>query len=138
MQGYLRALISTSLFLKFLKFGLVGFTGLLVDFVVTWLLKEKLKANKYLANSVGFALAASSNYVINRIWTFQNKSEAIGAQYASFLGIAIIGLGLNNLIIFLLQKKFKLNFYVAKLLAVGVVMLWNFFANYYVTFSVVK
>lgn len=126
------------MFLKFLKFGVVGFTGLLVDFAVTWLLKEKLKTNKYLANSVGFALAASGNYVLNRIWTFQNKSEAVGVQYASFLGIAIIGLGLNNLTIFLLQQKFKLNFYLAKLLAIGVVTLWNFFANYYFTFSVVK
>ncbi|OQC33736.1 MAG: GtrA-like protein [Bacteroidetes bacterium ADurb.Bin057] len=49
--------------LKFIKFCVVGASGMVVDFGVTWILKEKLKVNKYIANSTGFILAATSNYV---------------------------------------------------------------------------
>ena len=43
---------------KFVKFCVVGFSGMVVDFGVTWLCKEKLHWNKYLSNSLGFVLAA--------------------------------------------------------------------------------
>ena len=48
---------------KFFKFVIVGFSGLIVDFSITFLLKEKLKIHRYLSNSAGFTVAASTNYL---------------------------------------------------------------------------
>jgi putative flippase GtrA len=98
-------------------------------------LKEKLKVNKYIANSCGFILAASSNYLLNRIWTFESHNQRITSEYFSFVGIAVIGLVLNNLIVFLLSDKLKWNFYIAKVFAIGVVILWNFGMNFMFTFK---
>ncbi len=56
-------------------------------------------------------------------------------EYFSFIGISIIGLGINNLIIYILTEKFKLNFYVSKIIATIIVTVWNFFANYLFTFK---
>lgn len=120
---------------KFIKFGIVGFSGIFVDFGVTYLLKEKLKIHKYLANSSGFIAATISNYLFNRYWTFDTGEEAQLYQFGKFFGIAMIGLLFNNLIIYLLNDKLKLNFYVAKVFAIVVVSLWNFFANYLYTFT---
>ncbi|MDR1518351.1 MAG: GtrA family protein [Dysgonamonadaceae bacterium] len=122
------------LFLKFFKFGVVGFSGMFIDFFFTWLCKEKLKINKFVANSTGFALAATSNYFLNRIWTFRSQNPEIGIEYSLFILISLVGLGLNNLIIYILNKKFKMNFYLAKIFATGVVTIWNFLANYSITF----
>ena len=36
---------------KFIKFGIVGGTGIIVDFSITWICKEKLQLNKYISNS---------------------------------------------------------------------------------------
>ena len=119
---------------KFLKFCIVGFSGMIVDFGTTWLLKEKVKVNKYIANSTGFILAASSNYLFNRFWTFHSVNPRIVYEYGSFILISIVGLAINNLIIFLLNEKMKLNFYLSKLFAIGVVTIWNFFMNYVITF----
>lgn len=124
-----------ALFFKFLKFGVVGFSGLFIDFGITYLIKEKLSGHKYLANSLGFIFAATSNYVLNRIWTFENHDADIGIQYVKFFTVSVIGLAFSNAIIWILHEKFKLNFYIAKVLAVGVVMLWNFFANLLFTFG---
>jgi putative flippase GtrA len=124
-------------FVKFIKYGIVGFSGMLVDFGITYICKEWLKINKYIANSLGFTVAATSNYILNRVWTFGSTSSHIAREYSFFFGIAIIGLLLNNFIIFILNEKFKLNFYFAKLLAIGVVTVWNFLANYFITFNAV-
>jgi len=120
--------------LKFFKFCTVGFTGMVIDFGTTWFLKEKLKINKYIANSCGFVLAASSNYLLNRLWTFESHRDQIMTEYFSFVGIAVIGLILNNLIVFILSDKLKLNFYVAKFFAIILVTIWNFGMNFIITF----
>lgn len=122
-------------FFKFIKFGLVGFSGLLLDFGITYFTKEKLRWNKYLANSLGFALACTTNYLLNRAWTFKSIDPAIAAQFSKFLLIAIIGLLLNNLILYLLSDKARLNFYLAKFCAVMLVFFWNFALNYLYTFT---
>jgi len=66
-----------ALFLKILKFGVVGISGIAVDFGITYLLKEKLGIQKYVSNSIGFISAASSNYYLNRIWTFKSQNPEI-------------------------------------------------------------
>ena len=107
---------------------------MIVDFGSTYVCKEWLKINKYISNSIGFLLAASTNYVLNRIWTFQSHSQDIGAQYFTFLLIAVVGLGINNAVVYLLHSKLKWNFYLSKLIAIGVVTFWNFFMNYFFNF----
>jgi putative flippase GtrA len=120
--------------LKFLKFCLVGASGMIIDFGTTWLLKEKVHLNKYISNSSGFILAATSNYLFNRRWTFHNDDPHIVVQYSSFIGISLIGLAINNLVIYFLHGKLKYNFYISKLIAVVVVTIWNFGMNFLFTF----
>jgi putative flippase GtrA len=127
-------MIDMFFFLKFLKFCIVGFSGMIIDFGTTWLIKEKLKLNKYIANSCGFILAASSNYVLNRIWTFESHRPQIVSEYFSFIGVSVVGLILNNLIVYLLSDRLKWNFYLSKIVAIGVVILWNFGMNFIFTF----
>jgi putative flippase GtrA len=135
--------------LQFLKFCLVGFSGLFIDFSVTYVFKEKIKANKFLSNALGFMFGSTNNYFINKLWTFHDNSTNYGLQYTQFLLISMVGLGLNTLIIYLLNKpkniRFSLlgkefhltqiNFYMAKFTASFIVAFWNYGANHYITFS---
>lgn len=127
-------MFSKVLIYKFLKFCAVGFSGVFVDFGLTWLLKEKAKFNKYLASSLGFVTAATSNYFLNRFWTFHSQNNQIVTEYFSFFFISIMGLGIVNLLIYIANDRLKINFYVAKLLAIVVVTIWNFVMNYSFTF----
>jgi putative flippase GtrA len=113
----------------------VGFSGMAIDFGTTWLLKEKVRVNKYIANSTGFILAATSNYIWNRFWTFQSENTHIAKEYFSFILISVAGLAINNFLLFLFNDKLKFNFYLSKLIATGFVTLWNFIMNYLITFS---
>ena len=121
--------------IQFIKFWVVGASGLLVDFGITYLCKEKIKLNKYIANSLGFIAAASSNYLLNRMWTFENTDPNISTQYLLFIIISLIGLGINNGVIYLVLRKRDYNFYIVKVFAIAVVTLWNFFMNFFFTFQ---
>ncbi|MBI9068914.1 MAG: GtrA family protein [Salinivirgaceae bacterium] len=120
---------------KFIKFGVVGGTGVIVDFFFTWLCKEKFKWHKYLSNTIGFSIAASTNWILNRIWTFQSQNPEMLKEYADFLVISLVGLGINSLVLWILTDKLKINFYISKLGAIAVTTVWNFFANYLYTFA---
>lgn len=120
---------------RLVKFGLVGCTGMVIDFALTWLCKERLKWNKYLANSIGFCVAVINNYWLNKYYTFQNTSTQVSSQFFKFFLVASIGLLLSNSMLYLLQKKTTLNFYISKLLVIALVFLWNYSANAFFTFG---
>lgn len=120
---------------KFLKFGIVGGGGIVIDMALTYLFKEKLRTNKYLANAIGFKCAASSNYFLNRIWTFDSHNPDISSEYLDFVGVSIMGLIINSVVIWLLHSQYKKNFYFSKLMAIGVTIVWNFSVNYMFTFN---
>lgn len=121
--------------LKFLKFGAVGASGVLVNFGITWFFKEVYKLNKYLSNILGFVFAATTNYLLNRWWTFQSTNPQVGAEYAKYFLISLVGLGIDTLTVYLLNGKLKWNFYLSKIFAVGASTLWNFFGNLLFTFA---
>ncbi len=127
--------INEAFLFKFLKFGAVGMSGMAVDFGVTYLFKEKVKINKYAANTFGFFSAASSNFILNRLWTFQSDDPAVGFQYLKFLTVSVVGVLISNAMIYMLHERLKWNFYFAKLVSIGFVLFWNFFASYFFTFT---
>jgi putative flippase GtrA len=135
MISLLRIAFTKEFVLKFLKFGVVGFSGVFVNFGVTWLFKEIFKLNKYVSNILGFVVAATTNYLLNRWWTFQSNNPEVGVEYAKYFLISIIGLGIDTLTVYLLNGKLKWNFYLSKVFAIGAATLWNFFGNLLFTFS---
>ena len=125
----------TPLILKFLKFSAVGASGVAVNFGVTWFFKEVCKFNKYLSNILGFVFAASTNYLLNRWWTFQSGNPQVGMEYAKYFLVSVVGLGIDTLTVYLLNGKLKWNFYLSKVFAIGAATLWNFSGNLLFTFA---
>jgi putative flippase GtrA len=124
-----------ALIVKFLKFGIVGLSGLIIDFSLTFLFRNMLKINQYIANAIGFTVAATSNYMLNRIWTFSSHNPNILLEYSKFFFISLVGLGINSIVLYFLVSRAKWNFYFSKLFAIGSATLWNFFINLLITFK---
>jgi putative flippase GtrA len=119
---------------KIIRFGIVGASGTVVDFSITYLFKEKIKVNKYIANGCGFFCGASSNYIFNRIWTFQSQNPDIFQEYLTFMALASIGLLINTILLYFFETRLKVSFYKAKFLAILGTMFWNFCSNYFFNF----
>jgi len=135
---------------KFIKFGLVGCSGVLVDYGFLLLFVEVCHWPDLLANACSFTLAASSNYVLNRIWTFQSHEQQVGREYVRYFLVSLVGLAISTLTIFLFELAlpswraasgqgfhfivFIKYFYLIKLIAIAVTTLWNFVGNILFTF----
>lgn len=129
---------------KFIKFAVVGASGAVIDFGLTAICKGIFGIPELLSNAIGFTVAATSNYFLNRVWTWRSTSKEVGIEYAKFFFVSLVGLGLNSLIVFLLkdisivprfvETNIDWDFWVAKIIATGIVMVWNFLANNLFTF----
>ena len=140
-----------ALFLKFVKFGIVGFIGMIVDYLFLFIFVKFCHFPDLIANACSFTIAATSNYFLNRIWTFQSHDKEVGKEYLKFFLVSLIGLGINTLVIFLFELQlpdWKANsgvgfhfiifieyFYLLKLIAIAITTIWNFFGNLLFTFK---
>ncbi len=120
---------------KVLRFSVTGLLGAVVDFGVTYLFKEVLKVNKFVSNAIGFTLAATLCFFLNKYWTYESQNPLAWAEYFTFIAVSLVGLGINSLVLFLLNEKLKWNFYLSKCFAIGVAAVWNFLANLLITFA---
>lgn len=122
---------------QFVKFGIVGFSGLIVNTIIFTLLQHNtpvpMQHDRYNWNySIGFLSGGVSNYVLNRMWTFRSSGNAVlqGVQFIVVSGIALaVGLGVSQLLVPHLGPGHK-SWFLATVSAIGV----NFFVNKYWTF----
>ncbi len=131
----IETMLSNELFLKIFKFAVVGFSSFLIDMAVTYTGKEKLRLNQYIANTCGFLCAAIYNFTLNRLWTFHSHDVDIQTQALKFMASMAFSLLIGNLIIYVLNEKFKINFYVAKIMSIAISMIWNFSINSLLIFT---
>lgn len=120
---------------RLIKFGIVGGLGFVIDFSLTYYGKEKLKLNKFMANTIGFAVSVAVNFTLNKLWTFESTNADAGIQFAKFITITGFALIINSIIIYLLNVKIHMNFYLSKLIAVFIVMFFNYSMHSLYTFS---
>ncbi|MEG4278307.1 glycosyltransferase family 2 protein [Microcoleus sp. MON1_C1] len=120
---------------KFLRFGIVGFSGVFVDMGVFYLLRTFLGLGLTRSNIISGEVAIISNFLWNDLWTFGNISKHQPGnrqrlkRLLKFNTICLMGLILNSLLVSLLFDVFKVNQYLAKLIAIATVTLWNFWIN---------
>lgn len=80
---------------QFLRFGIVGAMGFVVDTTVVYLLLSPVGV--YWAGALAYPVAASFNWAINRVWTFRGQSTGSAtAQWGRFLAVNLLGFVLNR------------------------------------------
>ena len=88
------------------KFALVGGCGFLVDATLLILLFEALKLDLVTSRSIAFAFAATSNWILNRIFTFADRGRGgrKTAEWLRFIVSAVISAVPNLGLFFLLMQ----------------------------------
>ena len=120
---------------RFLRFGAVGFSGVFVDLGVFYVLRTVLGFALTRSAIVSSEVAIISNFLWNDLWTFGDISKRQPGKrqrlkrLLKFNTICLMGLILNVLLVNLLFNVFGMNEYLAKLIAIAAVTLWNFWIN---------
>ena len=128
-----------SLFKKFLGFAGVGAIATGIQYLILILLAELAGVPPVYASAIGYAISAVINYLMKYHFVFASdeKHHVAGPKYAL---ISAVGLTLNTGLmqsgLLLLGEKDFASYYLAvQVVATGLVLLWNFFANVIWTFG---
>ena len=122
---------------RFVRFGLVGLSGVVVDMAMLYLLHGSLGLPLTRSKIVAAEVAIINNFIWNDAWTFADVSlqqrgwSARLKRFLKFNLICLAGLVLNVLV---LNGVYNLVFgqrwaYLANLIAIAVVTFWNFWLN---------
>lgn len=122
---------------RFLRFGLVGGSGVLVDMGVLFLLSDPrmLSWDLTLSKTLAAQTAILNNFVWNDLWTFRDlTAEKTGwrarvRRLGRFNLVCLAGIGLNVLLLTVQVHGLQMNVYVANCVAVFLVSIWNFAMN---------
>jgi len=126
---------------RFIKFGVVGAIGSVIDFsvlnaLIFWV-GWASPQGKIFANIISTSFAIASNFVWNRLWTFpESRQRDRTKQLVQFTLVNLVGLVINTGIFFVADHYFYENYFsvnvavqLAKATAIGIVLFWNFGAN---------
>ncbi len=130
---------------QIIKFGFVGGLSFVIDWLtglvvlnLTMMVVSQTLATQ-LAAVGGFTVSIIVNYILSMKFVFERKDDMDRkAEFAVFVALSIVGMGLNSLIIFLVtgpimniipflkSMNYNLVYTGAKVTATAIVMVYNF------------
>lgn len=140
---------------QFVKFGITGAIGAVVDFGSYNLLTRGFDwdtvisiggMNFIAANLISVFLAIVSNFILNKYWTFRNHEHGVLKQWSGYFALNTVTFLLNQVLtsFFAFQVPLLLAIFgsqtdnVAKALAIGLILFVNFAGSKLVIFRVKK
>lgn len=120
----------------FARYFLVGGTAAAVDLSFFVVFSTWLGFNYLIVGAVGFIIATLVNYVLSIRFVFQSgKRFSQSREIAYVYGISAIGLGLHTAILFVAVSQAGWPGLAGKILATGLVFIWNYSARRYYVFN---
>jgi dolichol-phosphate mannosyltransferase len=124
-----RALRRPHNWIQLAKFGVVGLSGYVVNLVVYAFLLKQVGLHYLVAASVSFLVAATNNYIWNRLWTFRHQRGHVAYQGLRFLIVAVLAYGANLILLTGLIEVVGVDKIVAQAIAIVLVTPLNFIGN---------
>ncbi|HYH03641.1 MAG TPA: GtrA family protein [Bacillota bacterium] len=114
---------------------LVSFIAFAVDFSVLFGLTDIMHMHYLISASVAFLLGLGVNYFFSVKWVFNTQGNKKRFQFLIFSLIGIVGLGSNEVFIWIFTEKLHLHYLMSKVVSTAVVYFWNFFARKIILFK---
>ena len=112
---------------KIIRFSVVGGIATIIDFAFLYIFKEFLNINIIIANTLSFIISVTYNYIASITWVFNvNKNKNKNVQFILFIVLSVVGLIINNIILYVLTDKLNIYYLISKVIATIIVMIFNF------------
>ena len=114
----------------------MGGIAFIVDFSLLYALTEYLNLHYLTSATISFVAGLFVNYLLSKIWVFSDsKFSSKKVEFVLFAVIGVVGLAINDLMIWIFSDLLCLWYMLSKVIATVVTYLWNFFARKYLVFS---
>ncbi len=122
-------------FQQFLKYCIGGGLAFITDAGLLFVFTEYGHLWYLFSATLSFSIAAVVNYSFQYFVTFKDTRGEIKKQFAMFLFIAVVGLALNNSLLYIQVEWLGFWYMLAKAVAAVIVLIWNFLMNKHITFK---
>ncbi len=114
---------------QFLKYAFGGAVAFVVDVSLLYILTDVAGLWYLWSATFSFTVAAFVNYLFQRFWTFKSQERRVVRQFLTFLSLQLVGLFINNSMMYLTVEYLGVWYLVAKAFAALVVLIWNFWSS---------
>ena len=125
--------------MKIVRFGLVGLSGILVNMGLLYALTEVAGLYYLISAAIAIELSIVNNFVWNDIWTFgaadNLRLERKIQRFGSFQAVSMGGLVINMAILYLLADVAGVYYLVANLAGILIAFIWNYAVNRHYTWK---
>lgn len=124
---------------RFLKFCIVGGSGILVNMSLLWFFTEKLGAYYIISSMISIETSIITNFFFNDTWTWKSvTSNGIRERLwrgLQFNLICALGAIINMIILYSLTEFLNIYYLISNIIGITVVVFWNFYVNDKVTWK---
>lgn len=118
---------------QFVRYLVTGGLAFVVDFGLFALCLYKFEWHYLLANLVGLIAGLVLNYVLSVVWVFSECKRVLenkkAAEFSIFAIVGFAGVGINQLLMYLMVGRLEWNEMLSKMVAAILVLMWNFGAR---------
>ncbi len=112
---------------QILKFSVVGGSAFIIDYGILIIMTEVFRVDYLVSSGFSFTVSVVFNYIMSIKWVFNvEKTRNKKQEMLLFFLFSIIGLGINQIIMWIMVDKFGVFYMISKIGATIVVMIYNF------------
>lgn len=108
------------------KFGIVGGLAFVIDFTVLFVLTEYFHIYYLYSAAISFIVSLIFNYILSIKWVFDVEKKQTVKEAISFVILSTIGLGINQLMMYVSVEILSIYYIEAKIISTTLVMIYNF------------
>ena len=123
-------------FIQLFRYTLVGGLSFVIDYGLLYILTSYWGIYYILSATISFIAGLVINYLISTRWVFnESKLKNRTAEFIIYGLIGVVGLVINNALLYLFTDYLHIYYMVSKLITATIVMIWNFVGRKVILFK---
>jgi len=124
---------------RFLKFSVVGASGVIVNLGLLWFLTSIVGIYYVISNIIAVEISIITNFILNDLWTWRDRRTggltATLKRLAAFNAVCAGGLVINTAVLYALTTYLGIYYMISALFGIAAATMWNYWVNNLITWG---